>query len=298
MDIEKLFPAYKDNLWGGSRLKEKYGKLTDTEPLAESWELSFHEAGLTRLKDGKPLSEVVKKEDLGENAEKFRFFPVLNKFIDAKQDLSVQVHPSDEYALKHENSFGKTETWYVVEADEGAGIYLGFKKNVTREEFARSVKDNTLIGLLNFFQVKAGESYFIPAGTVHAIGKGCLIYEIQQNSNLTYRVYDYGRKDKNGKERELHVEKALEVTDFSLYRAPVFPKGVIAECKYFRAEKISVEGSLNLFSDGKSFRCITCVRGGGLLEEQRISAGDSFFVPAGYGEYSVSGDMEFILTSV
>ena len=138
---------------------------------------------------------------------------MLIKFIDAEQNLSVQVHPSDEYALQHENSFGKTEMWYIVEAEEGAGIYLGFNRTVTKEEYEAAIKENRLTELLNFYEVKAGDCYFIPSGTIHAIGKGCLICEIQQNSNLTYRVYDYGRKDKNGKERELHIDKAPRVTN-------------------------------------------------------------------------------------
>ena len=199
MEISKLYPEYKDYLWGGEKLKTKYGKQTDKTPCAESWELSFHKDGLTRLSNGKTLAETATETDLGTNCKKFPFFPVLIKFIDAKQDLSVQVHPSDEYALKHENSFGKTEMWYIVEAEKGAGIYLGFNRDVTQEEYETAIKENRLTELLNFYDVKAGECYFIPSGTIHAIGKGCLICEIQQNSNLTYRVYDYGRKDKDGK---------------------------------------------------------------------------------------------------
>ncbi len=212
MEIVKLYPECKDYVWGGTKLKQKYGKITDKTPCAESWELSFHKDGLTKLSNGKTLAESVTEKDLGEKAKSFPFFPSLIKFIDAEQNLSVQVHPSDDYALEHENSFGKTEMWYVVEAEEGAGLYVGFNKDVTKEEFEQAIKENRLTELLNFFEVKAGDCYFIPSGTIHAIAKGCLICEIQQNSNLTYRVYDYGRKDKNGNERELHVDKALKVT--------------------------------------------------------------------------------------
>ena len=298
MKIEKLYPAYKDYLWGGSKLKEKYGKQTDTDPLAESWELSFHKDGLTRISDGRTLAEAVCKKDLGENAEKFEFFAVLNKFIDAKQNLSVQVHPSDGYALKNEGSYGKTEMWYIVDAEEGAGIYLGFKKSVTAKEVQLAIEENRLTELLNFYSVKAGESYFIPSGTVHAIGAGCLIYEIQQNSNLTYRVYDYGRKDKNGKERELHVEKALKVADFKKYEKSVFGTGILGECEYFRVTEKVVGGKEIFFSDNKSFRCITCVSGDGYIEEQKITQGDSFFVPANYGEYVLNGKMKLIFTEI
>ena len=157
MKIEKLYPACKDYLWGGNKLKEKYHKITDKTPCAESWELSFHKDGLTRLANGKTLAESVTEKDLGENAKAFPFFPVLNKFIDAKQDLSVQVHPSDSYALEHEDSFGKTEMWYIVEAEKGAGIYLGFKRAVTKEEYEQAIADHTLTDLLNFFEVKAGD---------------------------------------------------------------------------------------------------------------------------------------------
>ena len=202
MEIVKLYPECKDNIWGGVKLKEKYGKQTDKNPVAESWELSFHKDGPTRLADGKTLQESATAAELGANCEGFPFFPMLVKLIDAKADLSVQVHPSDAYALKNENSFGKTEMWYIVEAEQGAGIYLGFKKDTTQAEYEEAIKNHTLTELLNFFEVKAGDCYFIPSGTIHAIGEGCLICEIQQNSNLTYRVYDYGRKDKNGKERE------------------------------------------------------------------------------------------------
>ena len=217
MNIEKLYPACKSIIWGGDRLKRYYGKKTAADPLAETWELSFHKDGKCTLEDGTPLCEAVSEADLGENCKSFDVFPVLVKFIDANAKLSVQVHPSDEYALKHENSLGKTEMWYIVDADEGAGIYLGFKEDITREQFESSIKDKTLSDYLQFIPVKAGECYFIPAGTIHAICEGCLICEIQQNSNITYRVYDYGRVGADGKERELHVEKALDVTNTKKY---------------------------------------------------------------------------------
>ena len=298
MDIVKLYPECKDYVWGGKKLKEKYGKETDKTPCAESWELSFHKDGLTRLADGKTLAETVTEQDLGERVKGFPFFPCLIKFIDAEQNLSVQVHPSDDYALKYENSFGKTEMWYVVEADEGAGLYVGFNRDVTKEEFEQAIEEKRLTELLNFFQVKAGDCYFIPSGTIHAIAKGCLICEIQQNSNLTYRVYDYGRKDKNGKERELHVEKALKVTSLQKYKPITFDENVLGECEYFRVEKLSVDGNLTRFADGQSFHCITCLGGSGALNGQKVALGDSFFVPANYGEYTLEGQMEIIVTSV
>jgi mannose-6-phosphate isomerase len=298
MKIEKLYPAYKDYVWGGEKLKEKYGKQTDLTPCAESWELSFHKDGPTRLSDGRMLYEAVSDIELGENCKKFPCFPVLIKFIDAKSDLSVQVHPSDEYALKNENSYGKTEMWYIVEAEEGAGIYLGFKENVTRVEFEAAIKEKKLTELLNFFPVKSGECYFIPSGTIHAIGSGCLICEIQQNSNLTYRVYDYGRRDKFGNERELHIEKALAVTDLKKFEPAAFSGDTLGACEYFNVKKRSVDGSLTLSANEESFNCITAVCGSGEIDGIPFSKGDSFFVPAGYGEYKLTGKAEILITKI
>ena len=297
MRIEKLFPVCKDYLWGGNKLKEYYGKQTDLTPCAESWELSFHQDGQTLLADGTRLSDKVTATELGENVAEFSFFPVLIKFIDAAQNLSVQVHPSDEYALKNENSLGKTEMWYIVEAQPGAGIYLGFNRDVSKEEYEKAIKENRLTELLNFYEVKAGDCYFIPSGTIHAIGKGCLICEIQQNSNLTYRVYDYGRKDKNGKERELHVDKALAVTKLTKHENNSLNGDLLGVSKYFSVRKLCVKNE-RLETDEKTFQCLTCVKGFGQIENQPIRKGDSFFVPANYGTYSITGDMELIITEI
>jgi len=296
MRIQKLFPAFKDYLWGGNKLKEKYGKETDTTPCAESWELSFHKDGVTKLISGEPVTSALGADVLGENISKFDSFPLLIKFIDARDDLSVQVHPSDEYALKNENSYGKTEMWYIVDAEEGAGIYLGFKKDVTDKEFRRAIEEKRLTELLNFYPVKPGESYFIPSGTIHAIGKGCLICEIQQNSNLTYRVYDYGRRDKNGNERELHVDKAIAVTNLSLHKRKEPCGEFLGVSKYFTVRKISANNKV--FVDNKSFASLTCVCGCGVADGVRFSAGDTLFVPAGYGECEILGEAEIIMTEV
>ena len=303
MEIVKLYPECKDNIWGGTKLIDKYGKQTDKEIAAESWELSFHKDGPTRLENGKTLQETATAAELGKNCEGFPFFPVLAKFIDAKQDLSVQVHPSDKYALKNENSFGKTEMWYIVEADEGAGIYLGFKRDVTQEEYEKAIAEHTLTELLNFFEVKAGESYFIPSGTIHAIAKGCLICEIQQNSNLTYRVYDYGRKDKNGNERELHVEKALKVTNLSKYEYAPFAVNtdmgtLLGLSRYFTTTSVKVDGNKSFYVDKGSFKCAMCVQGEGEIAGKKVSLGDSWFIPAGYGEVAVKGEIHLIVTEV
>ena len=303
MEILKLYPACKDYIWGGTKLRERYGKKTDMDPVAESWELSFHKDGETRVADGRTLREVLGATELGTACADFPFFPMLIKFIDAKQNLSVQVHPSDEYALKNENSFGKTEMWYVVEADEGAGLYVGFSRDVSREEYERAIADGTLCELLNFYPVKSGECYFIPAGTIHAIGAGCVICEIQQNSNLTYRVFDYGRVGADGKPRELHVAKALCVTDLKKYEK-LDPLGgengeeVLGSCEYFHVTRHTVRGDYALSTDARSFKCLTCTRGNGRIGDHTVSCGDSFFVPANYGTVSIFGDMELLCSEV
>ena len=303
MQIFKLFPECKDNIWGGTKLKDKYGKTSDKSIVAESWELSFHKDGPTKIADGRTLQEALSKAEIGTNCDGFPFFPTLVKLIDAKQDLSVQVHPSDKYALTHENSFGKTEMWYIVEADEGAGIYLGFKKDVTQAEYEQAIADHTLTELLNFFEVKAGDCYFIPSGTIHAIATGCLICEIQQNSNLTYRVYDYGRKDKNGNERELHVEKALKVTTLQKYEyqplaLPTEQGTLLGASRYFTTTLVQVDGEKTLKADKGSFKCFTCVEGGGSINGEKIALGDSYCVTAGDGEITLCGRMKLVLAQV
>ena len=303
MNIVKLTPAYKSIIWGGNKLKTDYGKQTDLSPLAETWELSFHEAGECTLPDGTPLSKAASEADLGENCKGFDFFPVLVKFIDAQDKLSVQVHPADEYALKHENSLGKTEMWYIADADEGAGIYLGFKENISREQFERAIKEKTLTEYLKFIPVKPGESYFIPAGTIHAICSGCLICEIQQNSNITYRVYDYGRRDKDGNERELHIEKALAVTN----TYPIEPKELNVKTKegvlkgisrFFTATLAKIDGEQTFEKDTASFRHFTCLDGEGKIGDVEIRKGESVFVPAGQPNFTICGKFTAIMTAV
>ena len=298
MNIQKLIPVCKDYLWGGRKLKETYGKDFPLDPCAESWELSFHPDGKTLIPDGRTLEAAATQAELGTNTLDFPFFPVLIKFIDARSSLSVQVHPSDDYALAHENSFGKTEMWYIVEADEGAGIYLGFNREVSEEEFKAAIRDNTLTDLLRFYPVKAGECYFIPSGTIHAIGAGCLICEIQQNSNLTYRVYDYGRLDKNGNPRQLHVDKALLVTDRTVCEPKSLSGNTLGISKYFNVQRLEVNGETSLNATPKSFHCVTCTDGEGQINDEEIRRGDSFFIPAGFGTYKLGGNMTVILTDI
>ncbi len=301
MQIQKLTPATKSYIWGGKKLIEQYQKQTSEPTLAESWELSFHPDGPTLGENGKPLAESIGREQWGTALQKFQEFPQLIKLIDAADDLSVQVHPSDEYALKHENSYGKTEMWYIVAAEPGAGIYLGFREAVTPEELENAIESNTLSELLNFYPVKPGECYFIPAGTIHAIGKGCLICEVQQNSNLTYRVYDYGRTDAKGNQRELHVEKAKAVADLRKFEytplSVVTEEGeLIAKCPYFTVKKLSLQGKKTLTCKESSFKFIICLAGTATLEGKPLTPGTSYFVPAGYGTLTLRGEA-LLLTS-
>ena len=290
--IYRLTPATKDNLWGGNKLRA-YGKNSDSEIIAETWELSFTQGGEAKIEDGRTTVEAFPRDTWGTNAAKFPFFPTLTKFIDAREKLSVQVHPSDEYALKNEGQYGKTEMWYVVEADEGAGLYMGLERRVNPDEFLAAVKDGSVEKLLSFKEVKAGDVFFIPSGTIHAIGAGVVIFEIQQNSTLTYRLYDYMRRDKAGNLRELHVEKAMSVCDLDVYKgAPRVENSpeIIGKCEYIETAKYKLNfTNLPLFVDESSFLSVTCVGGEGTIEGEKISKGDSFFIPAGAGDILITG---------
>lgn len=318
MKIEKLTPAFKDYLWGGTKLRDVYGKPCDYEKVAESWELSTHPAGQSRLAggefDGMELGEYFARypEVLGENCRAFENFPVLIKFIDAKQPLSIQVHPSDEYALEVEHEYGKTEMWYVMDCEPGASLYFGVSRPVDREEFRRRIEDNTVEEVLNRVNVHPGDVFFIQSGTIHAIGGGILICEIQQNSNCTYRVYDYGRLGADGKPRELHIEKALAVSRLTpsdtsdgkgeTMDIPGGKKTELASCKYFSTCKIAVEDRVELEADGKSFLSVIVMEGDGKIagpeNEAAFRAGDSLFVPAGTGKVTVSGSCSLAVTRV
>lgn len=214
MSILKLKPNCKDYLWGGNRLREEYGIAYDGDVLAEAWELSCHPDGPSYITNGeyagKTLQQYIAaegKEVLGSNCRRFRDFPILTKFIDAKDNLSIQVHPDNRYALKNEGQYGKTEMWYVMDAGKDAFLYYGFQKEITKEEFEKWIQEDTLLEVLNAVPVQKGDVLFIESGTIHAIGKDILIAEIQQNSNVTYRVYDYGRVGKDGKNEICTLKK-------------------------------------------------------------------------------------------
>lgn len=295
MEISKTIPATKSLIWGGTTLK-KWGKQSNEANIAEAWELSFRDDGPTLLPDGRALKDVATKEDLGAKVQHFPYFPVLIKLIDSESNLSIQVHPSDEYALKNENSFGKTEMWHIIAAKPGAGLYLGFKRETNEEEVRAKIEDNTLTDLLQFIPVKPGENYFIPSGTVHAIGAGVTLAEIQQNSNLTYRLYDYGRLGKDGKPRELHIDKAMKVVSFKPYEPIHFKAPIMGECAYFRSllGKVSNE---KIVAPKDSFASITFLSGEGTFNNEPFKQGDTFFIPAGK-EGNLEGKGEYVLTII
>ena len=309
----KLLPAFKDYLWGGDKLRTHYGKQTDISPLAESWELSTHKDGQSIVASGQykglSLSEYIEKigkDALGKRAERFDYFPLLIKLIDAKKSLSVQVHPSDEYAMRVEGEYGKSEMWYIVDCDEDAFIYYGFSRDVSREEYESAIKDGTLTSILNAVPVKRGDAFYIEAGTVHAIGAGILICEIQQNSNTTYRVFDFNRRDKNGNLRELHIDKALEVSN--LKKSPAIKEisdeneVTLALCEYFEVKRLKVDRESEISVDGESFLSIISIDGDAKLifegGELDISLGESVFVPANAGKMMIKGKCQLILSRI
>lgn len=299
MPAYQLIPACKDYIWGGQRLKTDFGIQSGLNPLSEAWVLSCHPDGPSVLADGPDRGMTLRawldkagKEALGTACEAFEDFPMLIKLIDAKKDLSIQVHPSDAYALEHEGQYGKTEMWVVLDAEPGASLYYGFDREVSLEEFSSRVSDGTLTEVLRKVPVKPGDVFFIPSGTLHAIGAGLVIAEIQQNSNVTYRVFDYGRLGADGKPRALHVEKALAVTDRR--PAPALDFGDhLGDCRYFTTD--GYQGDFRGDCDGTSFHALLFTDGQGSLtcggETREVKKGQCWFLPAGSGEYQVTGDV-------
>jgi mannose-6-phosphate isomerase len=317
----KLYPlklkyACSTAIWGGERLKREWGKDSELSPLAETWELSCRDDGMMcRIENGEAagltLDEYIKS--VGTCAVSNSYdggrFPLLIKFIDAAKDLSVQVHPDDTYAAEHENDNGKTEMWYIVEADPGAQIVCGLADGVGREEFAAAVATNEYEKVLRYVDVKPGDVYFIPSGMAHAIGKGILIAEIQQNSDLTYRIYDYGRLGADGRPRQLHVEQAMavvrpftkaEIDGIRFERG--YTEGYLANSRYFSVRLICAEKSPEFYVENDSFHCLLSVGGECVLtcggEKYEISRGECVFLPAGLGSYSVCGDAKLLLSTL
>lgn len=321
-----LKPAAKDYLWGGSRLNDDFSKEIDLQPLAETWECSTHPDGPSIAASGEfagmLLTDILKEhpEYLGTHPyNEEGQIPILIKFIDAKQNLSVQVHPDDAYAFEHENgSLGKTEMWYVLDATRDASLIYDFYHDIDKNTLYESLQDGTVEKYLQKVPVKKDDVFYIEAGTVHGIGAGALIAEIQENSNLTYRLYDYDRVDKYGNKRELHIKKALEVADLKGSAAPRQPmrvlhykKGCAGEllcrCKYFQVERqiINTERCRNMaefFGSSNSFQVFLCTAGCGVLMAEEMESlhffkGDCIFVPAGCEAFKLHGRAQILKVS-
>ena len=315
-----LRPTGKDYLWGGSRINDEFGKGIALEPLAETWECSTHPDGpsyaLGGEFDGQSLAEILKAhpEYLGTHPERGEGLPILIKFIDARRNLSVQVHPTDEFAAAHENGQrGKTEMWYVLDAAKDAKLVYGLRHDTDAEALRESIENGTVEKHLQTVPIAKNDVFFIEAGTIHAIGAGALIAEIQQSSNLTYRLYDYDRVDKNGHKRPLHVQKALAAANLRSSTAPRQPMRVLhyrpgcasellCRCKYFEVYRMLVNTErrqkVAYRADAMSFRVLLCVDGCGTVSfcnsASNIYKGDCVFLPADSVELSLHGQLQLL----
>lgn len=302
-------PILQDRIWGGKKLKTYLGKTNlPTETTGESWELSAVEGNVSIVKNGSysgtlltGLLEKYPQEILGTKVhEKFGSqFPLLFKFLDAREDLSIQVHPNDELARQRHNSFGKTEMWYVMQADPGSRIIVGFKEKSGPEQYLEHLENKNLIDLLNEVEVKAGDVFFLETGTIHAIGAGIVIAEIQQTSDITYRVYDWDRVDANGKSRELHIEQALDAMNYNVtetqkqYSKEINKSNNVVDCPYFTTNYLPLDGASAIVKDGNSFTVYICTEGEYVLKNKENSysfkKGDTVLVPAAMSEFELSG---------
>ena len=312
--INRLTPIYKDYLWGGNKLQSKYHKNdTDKEIVAESWELSTHPDGTSRI-NNELLSEYLKENPqiLGAKCKE-NDSPLLIKYIDAKGKLSIQVHPDDAYARMNEHDNGKTELWYVVEADDSAYIYLGLKQTITKEDFCKAISTSTITYYLNKILVKKGDVFLVEPGTLHSIGEGCLIAEIQKKSNVTYRAYDFNRKDQNGNLRPLHIDKALEVTNLKQSNHDGLPDEIIKQtasttierlkkCEYFTVDYYAIKNKETFNVNEESFKVLMLTAGNAVVstsdETVSLVQGESIFLSAGDYEVSVTGICEFLTVSL
>lgn len=310
--IVKITPAYKDYLWGGTKLKEYYNKKSDLDIIAESWEVSTH-------KDGSSLVEGIKLKDYIENNKgilgskgKGDNLPILIKLIDAKNDLSIQVHPDNDYALSHEGDNGKTEMWYIIECEEGSFLYAGVNKEMSKIELEESIKDGSITDKLNKIYIKQGDVLFINPGTIHAIGKGIVIYKIQQQSNVTYRLYDFKRKDDQGNTRELHVDKSMDVSNLKPQEWNLKEDAVLLEnetqkisklrsCKYFSVYKYDIKEEIEMSITDESIVFITLLEGEGVIKGENsveVIKGDTVMIPAHNGKVLFKGNGKYIYSTL
>lgn len=312
-----LKPIYKDYIWGGTRLKEECNKTeSNKEVIAETWEISTNKNGKSLIKNNDEynynnLDEIYKNKEIredifGSKCKEIEEFPILIKFIDANKHLSVQVHPDDNYAKKYENSPGKTEMWYVLDCKKDSKLVCGMKDNIKQNDIQDIVKNNKVKESVNYVNIKKGDIIYIPSGTIHAILEGALICEVQQNCDLTYRVYDWDRVDKNGNKRELHIDKAIDVINVN---SEYFIKNIdnklnlnacteIISTPYFKIEMINVNNSIELESNKETFYAMNVLEGNGRLKtynnEYIIEKGDSFIIPAKLGKFNIEGELKII----
>ena len=315
-------PVFKDYIWGGTNIKQKLNKNTPYEKTAESWEVSTNANGKAEIingdYEGKTLYELFedknKREELfGTKTVNLDRFPLLVKYIDAESNLSVQVHPNDEYASNVENDIGKTEMWYIMDCKPGAKLICGTQDGIKKDDVEKNIKEGTVEKILNYVDVNKGDVIYIPSGTIHAIMEGLLICEIQQNSNSTYRLYDYDRRDKNGKPRELHMDKAMDVVNTN--RFVINTQGVgetikyarseqrlLCECKYFEVKYYDIPKHEIIMVDDSSFKSIVVIEGSCKItcgdEEETANNGDTFFIAAGRKRVHINGQCKLLVTNI
>lgn len=306
-------PIFKDRIWGGKKIDTLLLKEIPSEITGESWEISAIENNVSIVSSGnfkgKSLNEIIDlypEEILGtEVYKKFgKQFPLLFKFLDAQKDLSIQVHPNDELAKKRHNSFGKTEMWYVMQADENAELIIGFKKKSSPEEYLKFLKEDKIVSLLDIKKVSQGDAYFLHTGTIHAIGAGTLIAEIQQTSDITYRIYDFDRVDADGKKRELHTELALEAINYDVvdakkeYKKEPNDHNKIVDCEYFTTNFIPLQGSVDFYTEKRSFRVLMCVEGTFTISLNDVlyfyTKGETVLIPAAIDHFTINGNASIL----
>ncbi len=313
----KMAPCYKETLWGGRKLKQEYHKPDAPEVTAESWELAGHQDGNSLVAEGplagkslSDLAELDRDSFWGTECPGGKF-PVLVKLIDAAKDLSIQVHPSDRTARSELGEEGKAELWYIVDREPQAFLYFGFSERISKEEFLRRARDGSICEVLNRTPVERGDVFYILPGTIHAIGAGITVAEVQQSSNTTFRVYDFGRRGPDGAPRPLHLERAAEVLSYepivpeecraaSCSSFPGFTMTELFACRYFRAYRVDVRERAVLCCGGDSFQHLLCVEGEGRIVHggaaYPMGRGESYFLPAALGEYELAGTCRALLT--
>ncbi|MEL1252695.1 type I phosphomannose isomerase catalytic subunit [Flavobacterium sp. DGU38] len=306
-------PILKERIWGGEKLKTILNKPIVSKITGESWELSTVEGDVSVVANGdlkgKSLAELIDdipNEILGTRVyERFgKQFPLLFKYLDAREDLSIQVHPNDKLAKERHNSFGKTEMWYVMQADADSRIIVGFKEDSGKEEYLKHLNDKTLVSILDDVKAKSGDVFFLETGTVHAIGAGLVVAEIQQTSDITYRLYDFDRKDAQGNTRELHVDLALDAINYKKvdtqkkYETKTNVSNVVVDCPYFTTNFIPLENKVEVSKSGETFTVYMCVEGSFEIEydgfKESYKKGDTVLVPAGIKTFVLNGNASIL----